>query len=376
MSARLRRLLVVALAVKLAALVIVYAGYHLVPFSVDGHDFNFVYPIGEPACLASAFKTWDANHYLFLAEQGYRPLHISNAFFPLLPLVMRSLSVVTFGDTLVAGLLASTLFALVALTYLFLLIRRTHGEEVAFRTGLLLLAFPTAFYLGLVYTESLFLALAIGLFYYLAERRTWPAAAFAFLLSLTRPTGLLLVVPVLVALFLVPPRPGVREVRRRLAVPAAFVLGYATYLLVMLATTGDPLAGFDAQRVFLANNSLSNLVHPVDWFTTLFLRDSYSWNGFTNSLLNRAFFVLFVVAAAFAWRDLGPALFVTLLVLGLLPGMTGPLTSYARYLVSAFPLFIFLAVRLGPRATGLFLVPSAVFQIALLLLHASNRWVA
>lgn len=376
MNRRLKQLLVATVAVKLAALALIYAGFHLVGFSVAAHDGNFVYPIGEPAGLISAFKTWDANHYLYLAEHGYRPYHMSNAFYPLLPLTIRAVSALTFGDTLVAGLVASTLFTLAAVAYLFLLVRRIHDEQTAFRAGLLLLAFPTAFYLGLVYTESLFLALAIGLLYYLKEQRTAPAVLFAFLLPLTRPTGLLVLAPALVASFLVPPRPDLESIPRRLLVPAALVLGYLTYLVIMLATTGDAFAGFDAQRAFLSNSSVSTVLHPLDWFTENFLDTSFTLNGFTTSILNRTFFAFFVVVTLFAFRHLDPVLLTYLLVVGAIPAMTGPLTSYMRYVLVAFPLFVFLARQLGPRSVYFAIVPSAAVQVLFLLAHAANLWIS
>ena len=370
---RLQKLLAVALAVKVAVVVLIVAGHFLFPFHEGAYWSNFVYPFDEDPGLRSAFKTWDGNHYLFLADNGYQPSHISNAYYPLLPLAMRLLRPLALGDGLVAGLLVSIACCLGAVAFLYLLVKDTHGEDVAWRAGLCFLAFPTSFYTGLVYTESLFLLLAIGLFWFLRRGWTLPALLFSFALPLTRPTGLLVALPAVVATFL--QEPGWRPTARKILVPVAFALGFATYLAIMALSTGDPFAGFEAQRVFLASNSIGNLLHPVDWFVSNYVTVQLTLNGFTTSILNRACFALFIVAAALCARSLDRSLLVYTLVVGVVPAMSGNMTSYIRYVAVVFPLFICLAARLE-RRVALWLVPSFALQAVAVLVHASNRWIA
>lgn len=375
LNPRLKKLVVITLLVKLAVLGLIGASTFLVPFSFTGHDVNFVYPIGEPAYWASAFKTWDANHYLYLADNWYSPFHIGNAFYPLLPFLIRVAGYLTFGHNLVAGLAVSTLCAVLSVVYLFQLVAKTHDEEVAYRSCLILLAFPTSFYIGLVYTESVFLMLATMLLYYLKENRTAPALACAFLLPLTRPTGILVVVPVLVALVFELRAQGKLD-PKKLLVPFGFLAGYGSYLLVMLLATGDAFAGFDAQKVFQASNSLLNLLHPVNWFLSNFIYTEFTLNGFTTSIVNRVFFVVYAVIAALSYRKLDKTQFAYLLITGLVPALTGSLTSYVRYLVIVFPMFVYLALTLRGKTVLFYLVPCSILQVAGVLLHASNRWVA
>jgi hypothetical protein len=377
MTPALRRILLVAAAVRVVALVAIAAGWAVVPFSLPHHDANFLYPAGEEVSLTSAFKTWDANHYLYLAEQGYEPLNINNAFYPLFPALVRAASVITLGHTLIAGLLVAVLLSVAAVGLFHVLVTRTHGEEVATSASLLLLAFPTSFYLGLVYTESLFLALSAALLLLLRQNRFWAAAAVAALLPLSRPTGILMSIPAAVGLWLAWRRGDLRGPLRMAAVPAGFALGLAAYFGVMAAFTGDPLAGFDAQRVFLADNSAARLLHPVDWVLDNFVRVDLSWHGFRTSALNRLCFALFVPVAILSVRRLPPDLLACLLVLGTIPAMTGPLTSYPRYVLAAFPLFVTLALLLRSRAAlWTAVAASAALELATLLVHASNRWVA
>lgn len=377
MTPGLKRILAITAVVRLASLALVLAGYAVVPFSAPHHDANFVYPIGEEAWLASAFKTWDGNHYLFLAEQGYQPYHVSNAFYPLLPFLIRVASLLTLGNSLAAGLLVSNLLAVAAVALFHQLVTRSHGEEVASAASVLLLAFPTAFYLGLVYSESLFLVLAIGALHFIRTGRPGTAAIFAALLPLSRPTGILVAVPAAVALLLAWRRGEIRGIGRLLLVPLGFLAGLVAYFAIMQLATGDLLAGFDAQRVFQADNSLARLLHPVDWFLDNFVNLEPTLHGFRTSVLNRLCFLLFVSVAVLSYRRLPPDLFAYLLVIGGVPALTGSLTSYPRYVFVAFPLFVTLALLLrGRLAFRAFAATSAAVQVLALLVHSSNRWVA
>jgi len=144
----------------------------------------------------------------------------------------------------------------------------------------------------------------------------------------------------------------------------------------MKLATGDAFAGFDAQKVFQASNSLLNLLHPVDWFLNNFVYTEFTLNGFTTSIVNRVFFVVYAVIAVLSFKKLDTTLFAYLLVTGLIPALSGSLTSYMRYLVIVFPLFVYLASTLRGRSLWYYLVPCSLLQVVFVLLHASNRWVA
>lgn len=371
---RIRNLIIITLLIKVSILGLICADYYLVPFSIRNHDINFVYPIGESSTLWSAFKTWDANHYLYLADFSYRPFHMSNAYYPLLPFLIRVVSYLTFNNTLMAGFIISNFLAVLSVVFLYLYIRNTYDEKVAYKSCLILLAFPTSFYIGLIYAESIFLMLSIMLLYYMRENKTAPAFICSFLLPLTRPTGILVIVPALVAI--VPsPYSTDRFISKKLLIPTGFLSGYATYLLIMRVYTGDPFAGFTIQNVFLSSNSFLNLLHPVDWFVNNFIFIKFTLNGFTTSILNRAFFVIYAVIAVMSYKKLDKTQYVYLLVTGLIPAMTGNLMSYMRYVVVVFPLYVYIAIKLRER-TVYYLLPSSVIQALFLLVHASNRWVA
>ncbi len=201
---------IVALAAvcKLAIPALIALAYLMLPFNAEMQGLNFVYPPEDEVGLDSAFQTWDGQHYIYLAEQGYRARQMSNVFYPLYPMLLR-LAGAVFGSTLTAGLVLSAVLSLIATASLYLMARDLAEAGVAFRCGLFFLAFPTSFYTSLVYSEALFLALVIMLFFFLYRHLDGTLFTYAAVMGLVPAlTGtfmaysryLLLVFPVFIAL--------------------------------------------------------------------------------------------------------------------------------------------------------------------------------
>jgi Gpi18-like mannosyltransferase len=99
------------------------------------------------------------------------------------------------NNPLVDGLIISNLAGLGIFVILYRLVSEDFNAEQAERTVLYLALFPTAFYLASGYNESLFIFLVVLNFYQLRHGHWWWAGLFGFLASLTRSTGMLLVIP-------------------------------------------------------------------------------------------------------------------------------------------------------------------------------------
>jgi hypothetical protein len=227
--------------------------------------------------LAAPVARWDAAWYLVIAHYGYRPdlgsvTASRTAFFPLYPLGVRALSEaglppIAAGVALSLAALAAGLYGIHRLTTLELnrLVRSAgagHGEDVA-RLAVLVVAFaPMAFYFSAVYSESLYLALSVGLFWCARHGRWARAGALGALASATRSAGVVLAVPMLL-LYLYGPRED-REpdrlggpwwrpryaVRRDVLWTAALPVGLAAYMAHLALAGGSPLQPFHAQQVW------------------------------------------------------------------------------------------------------------------------------
>lgn len=159
---------------------------------------NLVFAPPRPVTLhrlGLPWLNWDGWIYVDIAQHGYRALGQA-AFFPLYPLLTRAVAFCLGGHTALAALLVANAASFGAYGLLLLLVEREFGPVAARRTLLFLLCFPASFFLAAAYTESLFLLLSLGTFIAL-RRHAWLAAGIlTALASLTRPVGVLLLLPI------------------------------------------------------------------------------------------------------------------------------------------------------------------------------------
>jgi hypothetical protein len=166
--------------------------------------------------LAAPAARWDSSWYLVIAHYGYHPelgsfTSVRDAFFPLYPLGLHALS-----DLGLQAVLAGVLFALAAFALALYGIHRLTalelagsgrpgGDDVARLAVLATALAPMAFYFSAVYSESLYLALSVGLFWCARQGRWAWVGVLGALATATRSTGLVLALPALM-LYLYGPR--------------------------------------------------------------------------------------------------------------------------------------------------------------------------
>jgi len=311
---------------------------------------------------------WDAGFYESIARFGYHPFgHQALRFFPLFPLAARLLSWLPGGDGTSVVLLAN-LGALIGTALLVVLVRRETGDAaLARRSAWLLSLAPPAFTLVLGYAEGMLLVFTVGTFLCIraatARQGTWwLAALLGYAAALTRPLGVLLVVPVAIE--------GWRRWRpagasERLAIGAAVVApvaGIVTFLSWSAAVYGDfwlPI------RVQTSAGHHGGLTDP---FATLLHDARGALHHHLGTALHVPWVILVVVLVVVAWRVLPAAYaaFSTAVVLVALSGTN--LDSFERYALSAFPLVVVAARWLASRRVEvvvLVLSGAAMFAYAL-----------
>lgn len=342
--------------------------------------------------LVAPAARWDSVWYLTIAEHGYgdEQDHAQAAFYPLYPLLMRTLGWVV-GSPLVAGILISLACFLVALVLLHKLVALELGAGDARGTVLLVAFFPTAFFFSAVYSESLFLLVSVGAFLAARSGRWAVAGALGGLAALTRNSGVLLLMP-LALLFLYGPRAdraavpvlraaagsGVAGALARLRprhplTPqvlwlALVPLGLALYLAWCAIALGDVLAPYHAQALWLRHfeplGALAGGVRAAWLGLRQLVHGSrtpvyFGENGGDpllvagDSLMLLGFLVFALVACAGALRRLpfayGAYAAVALAMTLSYPLDAQPLMSLPRYIVVLFPLYMWLAHWSGRR---------------------------
>jgi len=148
------------------------------------------------------WSRWDAGWYLGIAQDGYSfiPGKQSNvAFFPLYPDLIRLVHYVVplsrDAGWLLIGIIVSNASLIVALIYLYQLVRLDFDRSIAARTVLYLCVFPTTLFLSAVYSESLFFASVVSSFYYARAGRWFVVGVTAAAAALCRSPGILLIIP-------------------------------------------------------------------------------------------------------------------------------------------------------------------------------------
>jgi len=374
----LKSLISLTILTKIFLLVVVAVGFYFLPFNKYQHDHNFLYHNNERITLHSAFKTWDAQHYIFLAEKGYsKESPPSLAFYPLYPTLIKLLKPIFFNNSWFCGIALSNVFCLIAIIVFYIFVQKLFSSKTAFISSVFLLSFPTAFYLSLIYAESLFIMLIMVFFFCLYEGRILPAFIAALLLPLTKIQGLLMVVPLGVFILngLIKKEGKKHNLLAEIALICAFIAGCMTYLLFMKYSTGSYWTGFEAQKFYKANNSLGHICNLHDWFIRNFIHIKFVFHGYTTSILDRLFFIAFVLLLVPAYRRLDKTLFSYALVMCLIPALMDSFMSYSRYIFLCFPIYIALAQILKEKYYYLALLMFAT-QLAFLLAHTLNYWLA
>jgi hypothetical protein len=371
--------------------------------------------------LAAPAARWDASWYLVIAHYGYRPDFGSftasrTAFFPLYPLGISGLSDLGLPPVL-AGVLISVLalglalYGIHRLTTLELAAARPDVGAVARLAVLLSALAPMAFFFSAIYTESLYLALSVGLFWCARHGRWAGVGVLGALAAATRSTGVVLVLPALL-LYLYGPRedrppdsahthlpwrPRYR-LRRDFLWLVLVPLGAGLYMAYLALSGGDALLPFHAQDVWDRHFAgpfvgvwdgliagfdgvrqlLSGQSHHIYFVPT---QGSPMVAAGHNALL-LGFLLLALPALVGVFRRLPVAYGVYVVIALALPLSTPvasqPLMSLPRFEVVLFPLTIWAALWLAPRrrlaiAT---LVVSALLMALFVAQFSTWHWVA
>ena len=190
---------------------------------------------GLTGLLLEPWRQFDALRFTEIAAHGYTSDSLNTAYLPLYPLLVRVASVLTFGHFLSAALLVSNGACVIGVGLFWRWVAEETDLYVAWRSTALLLLCPDAFYLLGGYSESLFLALSAGCLLATRRHAIVGAGALAALASLTRLQGLVLLVPIALALWRQRRQPGtIWRGGVALVMPLASLLAYQRVLTARL----------------------------------------------------------------------------------------------------------------------------------------------
>jgi hypothetical protein len=295
---------------------------------------------------------FDAGWYLTISRRGYayngddlvqQPI----VFFPLYPFIARAIAAVTGLPHEAALLIVSNVAILIAIPLTCKLIRDEYGDRVALYAIALLSFFPTALFFSTGYAESLLSLLIISFFLLLKRDRFFLAAACAGLAAATRPTGIVLALPLLWQIWAHYSGGRKRQAAYTVACIVIATSGLWLYVLYLSLTFHSPFAFITGQQAWFNESKVGDYNYPMRLLLPFrFLGSILRAGPYPISFDPWFFFSFFVLSIVF--RKKLPATY-TLFSLGilLLPyfafGGIFRMRSFTRYAMLAFPVFIIMA---------------------------------
>jgi hypothetical protein len=358
-------------------------------YVVQAHPAGF--PL-DPGGLLSYWANWDGAWFAAIATDGYLGTiwPSSASFYPIFPALVHAGVVIGLGPAF-AGVAVSLAASLFALYFLHELTRERFGVDAARAATMSIAFFPTTFFLNAVYSESVFLATAIGAIWAARLRSNFGVASVLGCVATgTRNIGILLVIPLVHEWY----RQRETSTKRDLASIALVPSSLIAFMAWIWHWGEQPFAFATAQAGW--GRRLTNPISTLDraWHVAV---DGWEWAVHPGRVLatssgnpafgamdtfNFAFLVLFValLAGVVYWVRGGLAVYAVLA--GLLPILNpagfAPLASLPRYVLGAFPMFMVLGCVLARSriALVLWLAASGALGVLFTVYFTSWRWVA
>ena len=306
----------------------------------------------ELGTVVDVWARWDSDWFLKIAEEGYSWPSSTPAFFPLYPFLVAGLGFVLLGHPLLAGVVLSLVAGSAAFVLLYRLAATRLGAAAAQRTVLFLALAPTSLFFGAVYSESLFLLLAVATFLCAERGSLWKAGVLAGLALLTRSAGVALLPALIIYAWRAPDR------RRAFAGVAIAPILFTLYPLLLGLWIDRPLAFVDAQRVVWERQ-----LSPVGPIGGLIAAVQH------REALDLVVTCVVIGLGAVAWRRIGAPYGLYVLASVALPlaaySNKDPLLSMQRFVIVAFPAFMALATIVRTRRSTI--VTATILSAALAL---------
>ena len=220
----------------------------------------------KPHIQTNQLLTWDGNWYRDIMEHGYPPppTHwppglggwTTWPFFPLFPYSARLINEVT-GRPLIALTLVPHLAALVGALGVYRLARQLYSPRTAMIAAWVAGLLPGALTFSMAYPDAIFMAASVWAVVLVTERRPMLAAVVVLVATTSRPNGVLLLLPLALLVWQLPPEPTATDeprwqpwVRAMTILTAPSAVFLVLWSWFMHDRTGDAFAYFTAKRAW------------------------------------------------------------------------------------------------------------------------------
>jgi hypothetical protein len=324
------------------------------------------------------YARWDGGWYGSIVRDGYwyKPGKQSPvAFFPGYPMLVRAVSAVGLNRWVAATLV--TLVCGIAAVLIFSRWSKLVSPASSDLATWLLIFYPFSFFLyGIVYSDALFLLLAVGAFFCVEKGRPGWAGIIGALATATRPIAPALVLGLWLRHLELRRRAGA-SFRATDLLPLVAALGLVAYMGFLEVRFDDELAFAHVQGA----PGWDQAPGPRTWFKlTLFESLSkVSIFGAARLLIHAALTLAALALVPATKRVLGWGYAVYVAAAVGIPAIgSKDFHGLGRYLIAAFPLFVVIATLLAnkPRLRRAWLVGSAASLLLLAAGFGAGEYIA
>lgn len=321
--------------------------------------------------LFSPWANFDGIHYLTIAANGYTT---EANFLPLFTILIKVFSPV-FGFFF-SGFLIANLSFLFALIIFYKLILLDYSSSVAKQTIIFLLLFPTSFYFGSIYTESLFLLLIVCSFYFARKGNLIVSSVFAMFSSVTRLPGIVML-PVLLYQYIV--KKGF-QFSIRLLFLLLVPIGLISYAIFNFYKWGDFFYFIKAHGNLLNSRSVDNIIlfpQTILRYINILVTVPTSQYEWWIALMELSIFFIISILFYIAWKKkIEKSYLLYALLAFLLPVFSGTFSGLPRYVITLFPIFITIALIQNWIFKLTYIIVSPILLFILLMFFARGYFIA
>lgn len=343
-----------------------------------------------PGWIASR-ANFDGFHYVKIATENYG--EYQQTFFPLLPILIRILSFISIDNLTTLGLIMNASLSLATVVIWYNILERTFSGSLAKKSIITMLAFPSAFFLFTLYTESLFIFL-LGIYTYSVINQKKPLAIISgILLGLTRLVGIF-AIAIPFSYFAFSYFRDKKRVWGYITSALGPILGLILYISYLFVRYKSPLLFITAQKGFGNERATEHIViiPQVIWrYIKIIFSAGFDFGYFVAivELIMFLFVGYFLMRKSLAlWRSISSDLIkkeyspleVGLLIFSvanlILPTLTGTLSSVPRYALPGISLYITMAQILPKKILLALLMALLMLQIILLAFFQKGYFVS
>jgi hypothetical protein len=329
-----------------------------------------------PHAFWDTFARYDAGWYNQIATGGYAYAaggRNNLAFFPLYPMLMRWGGWLLGGeqqDFYFAGIIVSWVAFAIAMPLVYRLARLDLPHDSAVRAVGYAAVFPSAYFFGVIYSESLFYLGLVGAVLALRTRNWVWAAVAGSVMTATRVNGIMFIPALALMAWHQAGGSSAGRVKAALAVVGASG-GFLAYCFYNYLLSGDPFAWYHAITHWgyqPGGNPAAGLVAIAQALATRFYQYLATEHMAPYDTLNAGLTIAVLVSAPLVWRRFGLA-YASIIGLGLiLPLSSGQFEGLGRYCSVLFPVPILLASFQGEtRHLGLIAGSAMLYALGLAL---------